>query len=263
MTATKTGNECVTKKPVARKNAGNNALRQQCRKIRKLIAHADQKDVQARYQIAVHCQDVRAGDGNGNKYGTNAVRKLADELHWSMASVYDYANVAVTWPDEAKFNELVARGQQSGRPLSWSHMVLLATESDEAKREQLVQDCLRNGWSVSDLKRQMEGTHQESEPLSGLDDVIQSFVAQVTSFKQRSHKLGELFTAKVNAVDPADCMYPLLVRPAQLFVHELMGWVPPADLAQPSERHPEQSQSVLDKRALLHLDRLRGDDVKP
>jgi len=72
----------------------NDALLREFTEIRALAVKADRQDVQARYQIAVHCQNVRVGDGNGGKYGEKAVIKLAQAIGWEKSSIYDYANVA-------------------------------------------------------------------------------------------------------------------------------------------------------------------------
>ena len=209
----KAGAKSPTKGAKAKKSFPE-ALVQQYETIRKLIAKADRQDVQNRYQIAVHCLAVREGDGS-ETYGTNAVQKLANKLGWSKTDVYDYASVALAWPDKTKFDELAARPDKFDKPLTWTHFRRIAVEKDAVKREQLIQDCLRNGWSVRDLKRQMEGaaapngssdgTNLDSKPIKGIAAVIHSYGSQVATFKQHTDKFRERFAATINAVDPTDC----------------------------------------------------------
>ena len=140
------------------------ALLQHYREITTLIAEADRQDVRIRYRIAVHCQEVRNGDGNGGRYGAKAVKKLTQALKWCKSLVYAYADVAVTWPDANKFDELVARSNRFDKPLTWSHFILLATVTDDARREKLIDDSLHNGWTVRELQVMMRtGPTEEYE----------------------------------------------------------------------------------------------------
>jgi hypothetical protein len=123
--------------------------------------------------------------------------------------------VALAWPDKDKFDELAAKPDKYNKPLTWTHFRRLASEKDAAKREQLIEGCLNNGWSVRDLKRHMEGNvtptaapdgaNTESKPLDALAPMIQGYELQVVAFKQRTGKFREHLTAKINAVDPSDC----------------------------------------------------------
>lgn len=103
------------------------SLLEQYRAIKQLVVAADRRDVHARYEIAVRCQEVREGDGKGGKYGHRAVARLAKALGWRKSNVYEFANVAKTWPDKKGFDEFAAQEDKYGKPLSWSHIVLLAT----------------------------------------------------------------------------------------------------------------------------------------
>ena len=173
--------------------------------------------MQNRYEIAVHCLAVRQGDGS-ETYGKNAVGKLAKRLGWSKSEVYDYANVAVAWPDETGFDELSSKTDKFRKPLTWTHFRRIAAEKDATKREQLIQNCLQHGWSVRELKKEMQTGNgftapnampdeavTESKPRQGLAAAIQDYGSQVAAFKRRAGTFGQHLAAKINEVDPSDC----------------------------------------------------------
>jgi hypothetical protein len=194
--------------------AKTKALTQKTETIRKLITKTDHLGSQGKYEIAGHCLDVLQGDGKDKMYGTNAAKTLADQLGWNKSEVYAYARVVEAWPIEADFNERAARPDKFRKPLTWTHFRRIASEKDAAKREQLFQKCLDNGWSVRGLNQHMlgisgshhaaEGANSESKPLTGLSAVIHSYGSQVAAFKQRTGKFGQCLTAKISSVDPSD-----------------------------------------------------------
>ena len=133
----------------------NDALLTEFREIQKLRVGADTHDVLARYEIAVRCERVRLGEGEGGTYGKRAVKLLAQALGWSPATTYGYCGVARAWPTKRAFDKLVERMSKFDKPLSWSQVVLLATVTDAKRQEQLLADALKQGWSDSRLKREI------------------------------------------------------------------------------------------------------------
>ena len=133
----------------------NDALLGEYHEIMPLLVAADRHDVEARYNIAVHCLDVREGDGRGGKYGERAVAMLTKALGWKKSTLYDYANVAKAWPDKRKFDELAAQDDTYGKPLSWSHIVLLATVATPEHCDKLAKDALKHGWNVRELRKKL------------------------------------------------------------------------------------------------------------
>ena len=132
----------------------NKDLRDAYDEIKTLVVAADLHDVHARYEIASHCQMVRAGDGKGSKYGYRAVTTLANALGWSKSNVHDYANVAESWPDKQTFDVVAERKDKDGKPFSWYHIVLLA-KADAARRDKLVEDAIEHGWNVRELRKKL------------------------------------------------------------------------------------------------------------
>jgi hypothetical protein len=212
------------------------ALLQHYREITTLIAEADRQDVRVRYRIAVHCQDVRNGDGNGGRYGAKAVRNLTLALKWSKSLVYAFADVAVTWPDADKFDELVARSNKFDKPLSWSHFVLLATVTDDDRREKLIEGSLHNGWTVRELQMKMRTgpteQHEEADAAEpkpklppDLAAAVQNYGSQVATFKRTADTFGQHVRRKMEEVDPTDLGDSLLeqMRQARHDLYELLS----------------------------------------
>jgi hypothetical protein len=156
------------------------ALLQHFREISRLIAEADRHGLKVRYEIAVHCQEVRNGDGNGGKYGAKAVRKLTRALAWSKTAVYDYANVAVTWPDKNNFVEpepklppdLTAAIQNYGSQVA-TFKRTAATFGQHVRRKMEEVDPADLGDGL--LEQMRQARHDLNELLGELDETIRQF----------------------------------------------------------------------------------------
>jgi hypothetical protein len=135
----------------------NDALLATFNEIQALIVQAEKQDIEARYTIALLCCRVRDGDGNGGKYGSGAVKKLAAALgpDWSKSRIYDYARVAEAWPNKEDFDKLAGQVDKYGNPLSWSHIVLLATVADDEPRDVLIGQVLEDGLGIRDLRKNL------------------------------------------------------------------------------------------------------------
>lgn len=99
----------------------NKALLTKANAIRKLVVDAEDSDVLKRYKIACDLREVR----DSSKYGDNAMKLLGEFLGWSEAKTGDYAALATTWPDAAKFKKLANQTGKHGIPLTWSHYIEL------------------------------------------------------------------------------------------------------------------------------------------
>ena len=193
----------------------NNALLTKCTEILDLVVAADQHDVQARYEIAVHCQEVCNGDGKGGKYGDRAMAKLARALGWSKSTVYDYTNVAKSWPDRKKFDELAGKTDKFDKPLSWYHIVLLATVATAECRGKLAENALKHGWNVRELRNNLQldaaGPAEEDSAAAPqpklprvLDTTVQNYVTQVGALKSNAAAFGAHLVEEIKDADPAD-----------------------------------------------------------
>ena len=193
----------------------NDALLEEFSQIKALAIKADRQNVQARYEIAVHCQKVREGDGIGGVYGDRAVARLAKALGWGKSNVYGYANVALAWPDKKNIDELAALEDKHGRPLSWTHIVQLATVATAERRDELIADTLKHGWNVRELRKKLQpnaaGSVEEDsaavpQPKTPrvLDAAVQNYVTQVSALKGNTTTFGEHLVEEINDADPVD-----------------------------------------------------------
>ena len=193
----------------------NNALHAEYDTIKRLVSEVDRQDVHARYEIATRCQKVREGDGKGGAYGERAVARLARALGWSKSAVYEYANVAVTWPSKKEFTELAAKVDRFDKPLGWSRIVQLANVATVESRDTLIADALKHGWNVRDLRKNLRaGTAEEDDATPAakpqpkvpcvLDAAVQNYVTQVAALTSNAAAFGKHFVEQIEEADPAD-----------------------------------------------------------
>lgn len=194
----------------------NHALQSEYNTIRALAAQADHQDALARHEIALHCHTVCEGDGQGGTYGDRAVVRLSKALGWSKSTVYEYAVVAATWPDKQVFAQFAEQEDRYGKPLSWSHIVLLAAVADTGRRNELVKDAIKHGWNVRDLRKELRGgtpkqkakgaapADAESKLPRVLATAVQNYVAQVAGLKANATVFGEHLVQKIKQAEPAD-----------------------------------------------------------
>jgi len=101
------------------------------------------------------------------KYGKKAVAKIAKALGREESTLYDAGRVAEKWAPQ-RFAELAnKRGKVRGNRLFWSHFVELAKDMKPKRRDSFIEDILREGWSVRDLKLAIKGPKVEDAPKGG------------------------------------------------------------------------------------------------
>jgi hypothetical protein len=182
----------------------NDALLKKSNEIRDLVAKAEKHDVLARYEAAVSIREVR----DTAKYGANAMPKLAKFLGWGLTTVNDYARIAEVWPDAKKFAKLAEKPNCNGIPLSWTHFTLLMREEDVERRRHLLDQALKQGWTVADLVAQRkpapaqpggEGSRQaEGAGGAGTEDEPKTATPLMSVVNGMTEKLTQLKTAWEN-----------------------------------------------------------------
>ena len=219
----------------------NTALLAAYTAIHRLLVEAERQDVQSRYEIALHCQQVRDGDGVGGTYGRRAVVTLAKALGWHRSTVYEYANVAKTWPDRGSFDEIAARTDAFGKPLTWSNIVLLAAQADPERRTKLIDQCLENGWTNRQLsterRRLVQPENADTDHEAGIPNVtvaacetgdsdeastylppkpprvleiaVGNFLTQITALGRNVNAFNEQCMAEINNADASDLPWAL------------------------------------------------------
>jgi hypothetical protein len=119
--------------------------------IRTVLSRAVRDDALTRHRAGVLLCEVKAA---GNTYGTKAIERMADKLGMSTTLLYQYILVAETW-STAELQELLARTNQFGEPLSWSHLAILPYVVGRVERAKIIDRCLAEGWGARELGRQM------------------------------------------------------------------------------------------------------------
>jgi hypothetical protein len=128
-------------------------LREQYERARALLDSAATGTVRTRHEVGCIVARIKHDE---QRYGQQAVGRLAAALRRDETSLYRYAAVAECW-DATEFVELSERRDALGRPLSWSHWVQLSAIADERARRALLERALRDGLSVRAIRVLAEG----------------------------------------------------------------------------------------------------------
>jgi DNA-binding response OmpR family regulator len=126
-------------------SAGSDPLQRCIEHLRRLRSQAP--DSLTRHAIGAAVADLKARTA---EYGTGAVATAAEALGEDVPTLYRYAGVAERW-SAAELARIVARKGSDGRPLSWSHLVVLAAVPSAATRERLMERALSDPLSVREL----------------------------------------------------------------------------------------------------------------
>ena len=102
-----------------------------------MIKQGDAAPVPVNYEIG----EIVRGVKDNAAYGNGGVKKLARLLGKRQGWLYDAARVVEAWPG-SEFEELMRRRDAvRGRPLCWTHWVMLAGYDDD-HRPEMVEEVL-------------------------------------------------------------------------------------------------------------------------
>jgi hypothetical protein len=118
------------------------------RRMNGLIREMERSSIAARYLLG---REVLAVQQNAT-YGDNAVDYLAIKLNVSTRTLRTHARVVSVFDDQAKFDAVTNADRPAARPMTWAHMVELAS-ADDAVRETLTRRALDEGLSVAALRQ--------------------------------------------------------------------------------------------------------------
>jgi hypothetical protein len=180
--------------------------------IKQLIKKAEHADIRNRYKVALHLRDVNQGDGQGQRYGNGAVREIATTLGWGKSTVHEYIQVAEAWNEE-QLETVIKKGEACGQPLTWGHLCVIAAVADTEERGGLVDDTIRNGLSMQELKRRRQSRTepQETDAVTApvrqtlppsLATAIRSYAAQVAVLKSNVDTWGAQLVDQIAHVAP-------------------------------------------------------------
>jgi DNA-binding response OmpR family regulator len=120
-------------------------LQRSIEKLRRLLSQPP--DPLTRHAIGAAIADMKARPA---EYGTGAVAMAAGALGEDVPTLYRYAGVAERW-SAGELVAILARKGRDGRPLSWSHLVVLAAVPSAPTRERLMERALSEMLSVREL----------------------------------------------------------------------------------------------------------------
>ena len=129
------------------------AVAAQLKSIRRELAKWNTGDVLGRHRIgALIAEMIRKRD----TYGQKIVPRVARELGFNENWVYDCVMVAETWNATSLGALLKQRDAVRGQPLSWSHLVLLASVVDGRERRRWINHVLAEGLTTRELKAALD-----------------------------------------------------------------------------------------------------------
>jgi hypothetical protein len=178
------------------------ALREQYDTVRRLLANATAADIRTRYRVGHVVLDIRQRE---DRYGTKAVALLAAALGRDETTLYRYAIVAETW-SENEVGAMLQRKMPTGEPITWSHLMELATVSSRDERERLFRLTVSACLSVRALAIQVRGGSRV--PVSGAARPLSRLakIARVCETVERTLAIDEAFLDKLATLDGGEAV---------------------------------------------------------
>jgi DNA-binding response OmpR family regulator len=128
------------------------ALREPIDSLRSLFVRKP-LDVATRYSIG---EVVAALKAYPMQFGNRAVNVVGNAIGQDQTNLYRHARVAERW-DRVRFEAMATRPMVDGRTPSWSHFVLLASVTDDATSEELLERMFREPMPVRRLEALVQG----------------------------------------------------------------------------------------------------------
>ncbi len=128
------------------------ALREKVEWIRGSFADEWRRGLVSRYQVAVVIREIYddVTDNKGSVYGARAVEAIKKAFGWDDSVVYQALHVADAFTPE-QIEAVTQMRLPGGRPLSYSHVVVLSRVEDERRREQFLKQTVKEGWTTRKL----------------------------------------------------------------------------------------------------------------
>jgi DNA-binding response OmpR family regulator len=128
------------------------ALREPIDLLRSLFARKP-LDVATRYAIGEVVAGLKA---DPVQFGSRAVTVVGNAIGQDETSLYRHARVAERW-DRVRFEAMATRPMVDGKTPSWSHFVLLASVTDDATSEELLERMFCERMPVRQLEALVQG----------------------------------------------------------------------------------------------------------
>jgi hypothetical protein len=197
------------------------ALREKIDWIRATIDDEWRRSIVNRYQVAVVIKEVYddVTEDKGSVYGAKAVEAIKKALGWDDGLIYQALHVADAFTPE-QIEAMTQMRLPGGRPLTYSHVVELARVADEGRREKLLKQAVKEGWTTRKLTNAVDLTtspeptnprERRGRPLAkpkGFDGVLDQQAHFVQDFLNRDEQVWShpehCLYAKARSLDAAD-----------------------------------------------------------
>lgn len=141
-------------------------IRELLENARKNIARQVNTELLTTYwQIGRIIVEYEQKNGIRAEYGKQTLKELSKELTKEFGKGFSVSNIQFM----RRFYQAYPIQQTASVKLAWSHYCELLTISDEGKRSFYEKEAINSGWSVRELKRQIESSLYERLLLSGGD----------------------------------------------------------------------------------------------
>jgi ribosomal protein L17 len=169
-------------------------LRAAYERVRALLDGASRDEVRARHEVGAIVLEVKCAP---DRYGASGVEQLAGALRVHVRTLYRSAAVAECW-SAADVDALSRQADARGRPLSWSHLVLLGSVADADLRAELLRQTLARALSVRAL---MELVVAKARPV---DDTARELLERlVARIRRESRRVAEAQSAFLAGLEGA------------------------------------------------------------
>jgi hypothetical protein len=110
------------------------------------------RSVVCRYQVAVVVREIYddVTDNNGAVYGAKAIAAIKKAFGWDDGVIYQALHVADAFTPQ-QIEEITRMRLPGGKPVSFSHVVALSGVEDEGRRQKLLKQAVREGWTSKKL----------------------------------------------------------------------------------------------------------------
>ena len=133
-------------------------IRELLENARKNIARQVNTELLTTYwQIGRIIVEYEQKNGVRAEYGKQTLKELSKELTKEFGKGFSVSNIQFM----RRFYQAYPIQQTASVKLAWSHYCELLTISDEGKRSFYEKEAINSGWSVRELKRQIESSFYE------------------------------------------------------------------------------------------------------
>jgi len=164
---------------------------QAIRKINNVLVHTY-------WQIGKHIVEFEQQGNERAEYGTKLLNQLAKDLKAEHGKGFSRRNVL----DMRRFYLAYPKWQTVSAKLSWSHYTELLSISDELSRSFYEQQCIKENWSVRELKRQRNAALFERLALSKNKQEILTLSGQGQILEQASDLVQE--SRSIQTIEKSD-----------------------------------------------------------